>query len=81
MIVGLSEFPDEEWGEKVAAAVVSDSDALDFSSMRKWLEERIPKYRIPRLFIQVDALPRNTLGKVTKNELKPFFLSDHTDNS
>jgi malonyl-CoA/methylmalonyl-CoA synthetase len=35
----------------------------------------MPPYKIPRIFIQLDELPRNAMGKVTKNELKKHFTT------
>ncbi len=69
-VVGV---PDEEWGEVVAAAVVSPQEKPDFAALASWLQERIPGYRVPRRWLHLEALPKNTLGKVTKNELKKQF--------
>ncbi len=64
---------DEEWGEVVAACLVSNKKSLDFDEISKWLKTRLPAYKIPRKYIHQAKLPRNVLGKVTKNELKPLF--------
>lgn len=69
-VVGL---PDPEWGEVVAAAVVSRADTPDPAALTAWLRERIPAYRLPRRWLVLGELPKNTLGKVTKNELKKLF--------
>lgn len=69
-VVGLA---DEEWGEVVSACVVSDKHDLDFNSISNWLKEELPAYKIPRNYITRRELPRNVLGKVTKNELKKMF--------
>ncbi len=68
-VVGL---PDEEWGEIIAAAIVS-SGTPDTGELTAWLRERIPAYRLPRRWLQLAEIPSNTLGKVTKNELKKLF--------
>jgi malonyl-CoA/methylmalonyl-CoA synthetase len=68
-VVGLD---DEEWGEVVAAALVANQE-MDLTTLGNWLKERIPGYRIPRKFIIVRELPRNAMGKVTKNEVKKLF--------
>jgi malonyl-CoA/methylmalonyl-CoA synthetase len=70
-VVGI---PNTEWGELVVAALVSET-ALNTTKLAAWLKERIPPYKIPRQFIQLDDLPRNAMGKVTKNELKKHFTS------
>lgn len=64
---------DEEWGEIVAACLVSDKKLLDFNEISTWLKTRLPGYKIPRKYILQNKLPRNVLGKVTKNELKTLF--------
>lgn len=69
-IVGL---PDEEWGEVISACIVSDGDYLDTEAISAWLKTQLPVYKIPRNYILRKELPRNVLGKVTKNELKKMF--------
>jgi malonyl-CoA/methylmalonyl-CoA synthetase len=68
-VVGID---DEEWGEVVAAALLTNQE-LDLAALRNWLKERIPGYRIPRKFVLVQELPRNAMGKVTKNDVKKLF--------
>lgn len=68
-VVGL---PDPEWGEVVAAALVLRGE-LNGGDLRPWLAERIPTYRIPRRYTMVHDLPRNAMGKVTKQDVKKMF--------
>ncbi|MFK8165619.1 MAG: acyl-CoA synthetase [Lewinella sp.] len=69
-VVGIA---DAEWGEVVSAAIVSSVPEPDFAAISTWLKEQIPAYRLPRKWLHLDELPQNTLGKVTKNELKKLF--------
>jgi malonyl-CoA/methylmalonyl-CoA synthetase len=69
---GVVGIPSEEWGEIVVAALVCDP-ALDSNQLTSWLKERMPGYKIPRKIITITDLPRNAMGKVTKNELKKLF--------
>ena len=69
-VVGL---PDKEWGEIVAASLISDDKNLDFKAIQQWLKTLLPAYKIPRKFIIQTELPRNTLGKVTKKVLRTAF--------
>jgi malonyl-CoA/methylmalonyl-CoA synthetase len=71
--VGVIGIPDDEWGEVVSAAVVSSSNQ-DPKIYKEWLKGKLPDYRIPRRYILIDDLPKNTLGKVTKNKLKDLFI-------
>jgi malonyl-CoA/methylmalonyl-CoA synthetase len=66
--------PDEEWGERVAAAIVlNEGDALDLTTLRLWAKELLATYKIPSRLLLLDALPRNAMGKVTKPALVKLF--------
>lgn len=69
-VVGL---PNEEWGELIAACLVSSSKELDTKVLSNWLKTQMPAYKLPRKYVLVKELPRNVLGKVTKNEVKKLF--------
>ena len=68
-VVGL---PDEEWGELVAAAIIT-SKKLDIKELNAWIRERMPAYKTPREYLFLTELPRNAMGKVVKNDLKKLF--------
>jgi len=71
--------PHADFGESVAVAVVTDPQA-------KVTEEQIiaaigpdlAKFKHPRHIYFVDALPRNTMGKVQKNQLRDRFAKAGT---
>lgn len=70
-VVGV---PDEEWGEKVAACLVlCNSGTNTRQEIREWARDKMAVYKIPVLYITVDELPRNILGKVLKNRVKELF--------
>lgn len=70
-VVGI---PNEEWGEIIAACIVPQKNTnLEIAHLQSWLKTQIPAYKVPRHFLIVEDLPRNVLGKVTKNELKDKF--------
>jgi fatty-acyl-CoA synthase len=75
-VIGL---PDEEWGERVAAVVVTRSGStLDADALRAWARERVASYKLPRAVYFVDELPRNPTGKVLKNQLRATFTGPST---
>lgn len=65
-VVGV---PHEEWGETVKAIYAAKTQ-IDEQELKDYLTEHLAKYKIPRLFEQVDALPRNASGKILKHQLK-----------
>ena len=36
-----------------------------------WVADQVTHYKRPRVVHRVDALPRNSLGKVVRHELRP----------
>lgn len=70
-VVGV---PNEEWGELVAAALIVDNPELDLKALNTWMREKMPAYKTPRQYKIVEELPRNAMGKVTKNDLKKLFI-------
>ncbi len=69
-VVGL---PNEEWGEIVAAALILHDKTIDLKALNSWLREKMPAYKTPREYKIIAELPRNAMGKVTKNDVKVFF--------
>ena len=58
----------------IAAGLVPETNAqIELENLKAWLKDKIPAYRIPRQYLILEDLPRNTLGKVTKNDLKKQF--------
>ena len=68
-VIGI---PNEEWGELVAAVLVTET-TLELAELKDWLKERLPNYKSPKVYQLLAELPRNAMGKVVKNELKPLF--------
>jgi malonyl-CoA/methylmalonyl-CoA synthetase len=73
-VVGL---PDEEWGERLAAALVRPpgSPLPAPGEMRAWAKLRLAAYKVPRQLQWLDELPRNALGKVTKPAVRELLAS------
>jgi len=65
-------IPDDEWGELVVAAVEA-VEGFDPSIVNAWIRERMPAYKTPKRYLVVEALPRNAMGKVVKNDVKKLF--------
>jgi malonyl-CoA/methylmalonyl-CoA synthetase len=70
-VVGV---PDEEWGERVAAALVlKHGEQMDLAELRRWAKERIAAHKAPSRLLVLEALPRNAMGKVTKPAVRELF--------
>ncbi|WP_249977762.1 malonate--CoA ligase [Vreelandella olivaria] len=70
-VIGL---PHPDFGEGVTAVVVPQRGThVDETTILGYLEGRLAKYKQPKRVFFVDSLPRNTMGKVQKNELRKRF--------
>jgi malonyl-CoA/methylmalonyl-CoA synthetase len=73
-VVGV---PDEEWGERVSAALVlKDGHTLHLAELRTWGKELMAAYKLPSRLVIADSLPRNAMGKVMKPAVTKLFLAE-----
>lgn len=69
--------PDADWGESVVAFVVPLAGIdVTVGSLDKVCLQNIARFKRPKEYHFVDALPKNNYGKVVKTELRDF-LGDH----
>jgi long-chain acyl-CoA synthetase len=63
--------PDPEWGEAVVAFVVArPGQPIDAPALDRHCLERIARFKRPRRYLFVEALPKNNYGKVLKRALR-----------
>ncbi|MBI3715512.1 MAG: malonyl-CoA synthase [Betaproteobacteria bacterium] len=64
-------LPHPDFGEAVAAALVMKPGvAADEAALIGALKGKLANFKLPKRLFIVDELPRNTMGKVQKNELR-----------
>jgi fatty-acyl-CoA synthase len=69
--------PDADWGEAVAMAVVLRPGAVcSEAQLREHLLQRVARYKLPRRWLLLDALPKTALGKVQRPALVARARSD-----
>jgi acyl-CoA synthetase (AMP-forming)/AMP-acid ligase II len=72
-VVGI---PDEQWGERVTAAVVlAQGSTTTREDIVEFCGDRLAGYKRPRRIHFMDALPRNTFGKVQKHRVRELLVS------
>jgi fatty acid CoA ligase FadD36 len=57
--------PDDDLGQRIVAYVVADG-RLDEQTLISFVADTLSAHKRPREVHQVDALPRNAMGKVDK---------------
>jgi malonyl-CoA/methylmalonyl-CoA synthetase len=71
--------PHPDFGEGVTAVVVAKNAAgLSESELLSAMQSRLARYKLPKRVLVIDELPRNTMGKVQKNELRRRYASLYT---
>ncbi|MGD6844742.1 class I adenylate-forming enzyme family protein [Bacillus infantis] len=67
-VVGV---PHPEWGETVKAYVVlKQQGSLEEDDLKAFLSGKIADYKIPKIYEEIEALPRNATGKILKQSLR-----------
>ncbi len=75
-VIGL---PDPKWIEAVTAIVVLRSGhQADESALVAHAREHLAPFKVPKQFIFVQNLPRNTAGKLLKRELRVTYATAKT---
>lgn len=65
-VVGV---PDALWGQRVAAAIVGVGLGSD-EALRDALRVRLAGFKLPRLFVRLEALPTNANGKLDRKRVR-----------
>jgi fatty-acyl-CoA synthase len=65
-VVGV---PDQRWGEVCVAFVVLAAPLAD-DELREHCLQRLARFKVPKRFVVVEELPRNSMGKIQKSELQ-----------
>lgn len=76
--VAVFGVPHPDFGEAVMAAITTGGTAFDMAEMRSVITERLAKFKQPKEVFVLDALPRNAMGKILKNELRHRYRDRFT---
>jgi fatty-acyl-CoA synthase len=69
--------PDERWGERPLACVVAKpGEQLDGEEIRAFLADRVAKFWIPERVELIDEVPKTSVGKFSKKDLRTRFAGD-----
>jgi malonyl-CoA/methylmalonyl-CoA synthetase len=67
-VVGV---PDVDFGERAVGVLVVDPDfELDSTALQRQLRETLAPFKVPKAYVVVDELPRNSMGKIQKAALR-----------
>ncbi|MDY6863011.1 MAG: long-chain fatty acid--CoA ligase [Thermodesulfobacteriota bacterium] len=70
-------IPDRLRGEKVVAFIVTGSDVkIDKKKILKYCRERLAKYKIPSEIKIVRELPKSSIGKILRKDIRKEYLKN-----
>ena len=72
-VVGI---PDDKWGEIVATVLVIRKEVIQTEEIQQWCSSYLSDYKIPRRVMILENLPKNSMGKITKPELKEILKNN-----
>ena len=65
---------DEKWGEKIVAAVTLKPEVkMTESDILNYCKDHLHDWKCPKEIVFLDEIPRNTMGKMLKEEVKKLF--------
>lgn len=65
--VSVVPVPDKDFGERISAAIVCNSPALEFRYLREHLSEKgMASYKLPERLLIMKSLPITAVGKIDK---------------
>lgn len=73
--------PHPDFGEAVVALVENHSGPVNEAELIRSLRRTLAPYKTPKRVIAIPGIPRNTLGKVLKNELRAAYRHLFTSES
>jgi len=79
VVVGV---PDEEWGQRLEAAVVPRSGhSIDVEAVRQYVKAHLRTSKTPDRIVVWDELPRNDLGKLLRRKALERMLNEREDST
>ncbi len=65
----------EDFGEGVVAVLVTADETLSQEKIIEYLKDKIAKFKQPKAIFFVSSLPRNSMGKVQKTDLRKTYAN------
>jgi long-chain acyl-CoA synthetase len=76
--VAVVAIPSQEWGETPMAVVVrEEGEDIPEESLRDWANQRLGKAQRISSLVYTDELPKSSIGKILKKELRATYAGSH----
>ena len=71
-VIGL---PDSYWGQIIVAVYTPRQSNISSQQIKHAIEGKLSRYKLPKIWIPVETLPRNEQGKVNRKLLEEIAIS------
>ncbi|MEG4027022.1 MULTISPECIES: 2-succinylbenzoate--CoA ligase [unclassified Microcoleus] len=72
-VIGL---PNKDWGQVVTAIYVPANSEVSVKNLQAAIEDKLSKFKRPKYWVIVEQLPRNSQGKLNREQLQEIALKD-----
>lgn len=72
-VIGIT---DKIWGQAVTAIYVAKTVDISIAELKNQLQVKISKFKIPKHWISVSSLPRNSQGKINRQKLQEIAINE-----
>ncbi|MEG4496008.1 2-succinylbenzoate--CoA ligase [Microcoleus sp. F10-C6] len=66
--------PDKDWGQVVTAIYVPANSEVTVKNLQVAIEDKLSKFKRPKYWVIVEQLPRNSQGKVNREQLQEIAM-------
>jgi acyl-CoA synthetase (AMP-forming)/AMP-acid ligase II len=74
---GVVGVPDEQWGERVVAAVVLREGAAGVDAIMEHCRSKLASFKRPEKILLMEELPRTSTGKLLRRNLIPIVGAEN----
>ena len=60
-------------GESVVAGIVVEEKTLDTDALEKYCLKHLEKFKVPIVFVRIEAIPRTNTGKAKRKKLSDLL--------
>jgi fatty-acyl-CoA synthase len=73
--VAVIAIPDDKWVEKPLASIVlmNSEDKIPDEELIEFLSRDFVKYQIPKDYVYINEVPKTSVGKFDKKEIRRLF--------
>ncbi|TAQ91496.1 hypothetical protein B7494_g208 [Chlorociboria aeruginascens] len=60
-------IPDEMYGQEIGVAIVlKNGEKLNVAELKKWVAEKLAKFKVPKMVYFIDNMPKTATGKIQR---------------